>query len=415
MWLDVGLFLLALGLAGAASAAQSAFAYLNAIRLRRLMQQGASRSQAVFEVVHNPGAVFSGLAVLYLLSVAIAAVVTLDFLLRFVEPDGLKAVAGVSAIIMVLMAQTMGREIATLRPEPVGVTLYGALRAIGLATQPLMRPWRALVSRLLQRLFGSRPEDRLATSEEDLRILVDAVEETEALEEEEREMITSIFELSDRDVREIMVPRVDVIAVEGSRSVAEAVDILISTGHSRVPVFDENLDHIVGLVHLRDLTASIRSGQEDAPVASLVRPVYVVPETKKIDELLRDFQQERVQMVVVADEYGGTAGIVTVEDLLEEIVGEIHDEYDVEEQWVQRISDREAIMDARISIHDANEVLPLELDAADSDTLGGLVYQHLEKVPAVADVVQLDRCTIRVIATKGRRVQRVHIIMTEQA
>jgi CBS domain containing-hemolysin-like protein len=271
---------------------------------------------------------------------------------------------------------------------------------------------------LLRRLTGGGAQERLQTTEEDLRVLVDAVEETEALEEDERDMITSIFEMSDRDVSEIMVPRIDMVALDASASVAEGLDLLIGSGHSRVPVYEGDLDHIIGIVHLRDLARQFRAARGAEPVGVLVRPVHVVPETKKIDELLHDFQHEfqeqHIQMAVVADEYGGTAGIVTIEDMIEEIVGEIRDEYDVEEDRIQRISDTEAIMDARVSIHDANEVLPLDLDDDDYDTIGGLVYEQLSKVPSAGDVVNLENATIRVLSTKGRRVQRVHIAMIDE-
>jgi CBS domain containing-hemolysin-like protein len=146
----------------------------------------------------------------------------------------------------------------------------------------------------------------------------------------------------------------------------------------------------------------------------MARPVHVVPETKKIDELLHEFQGGHIQMALVADEYGGTAGIVTIEDLLEEIVGEIRDEYDVEEDLVQVVAPgREAIFDARVSIHDANEVLPLDLDDEGFDTIGGLVYDRLAKVPVPGDIVTLGNCVVRVISTKGRRVQRVRVTMIE--
>jgi CBS domain containing-hemolysin-like protein len=293
--------------------------------------------------------------------------------------------------------------------------LYGPLRVLGALTVPLVRPWDLLITKALRRLTGAPGDERVATSEEDLRLLVDVVEETEALEDEEREMITSIFELSDRDVREIMIPRVDLVAIESSTSVSDAVRIVISSGHSRVPVYEEDLDHIVGIVHLRDLAAKLESGRKGEPVAELVRPAHIVPETKKIDELLREFQVQRIQMAVVADEYGGTAGLVTIEDLLEEIVGEIHDEYDVLEQPITRTGERELVVNASVSIHDVNEELGLELDDDDYGTLGGLVVARLGKLPVVGDSVLLEQCSIRVLSVTGHRVDRVQVTLEEPA
>jgi CBS domain containing-hemolysin-like protein len=391
---------------GIASAGQSAFAYLNATRFRSLMQHGATRSQAVQQIAHEPGPMLASISLLYLAAIAIATVVAVDFARwQFADPVPQYASLAVAALLL-LGTQQVARAIAMIKPERAAMLLYRPLSVFGLLSRPITAPWHLLTNALLRRLFGV--EEHVATTEEDMRALVDVVEETAALEEDEREMITSIFELSDRDVREIMVPRVDIVALPTSMAVNEAVDVLVSSGHSRVPVYEGDLDHVAGMVHLRDLAQALRAGRGGASVSQFLRAVHVVPETKKIDELLREFQSQRIQMAVVADEYGGTAGVVTIEDMLEEIVGEIRDEYDVEEEEpIQRLSRTEALMDARVSIHDAAEVLPIEVGDGDFDTIGGLVYQRLDKVPAVGDVVQLEHCTIKVVATKGRRVQRV--------
>ena len=414
--MHLALFGLCLIVVVVASAAQSAFGYLNATRLRHLMQQGASRAEALSRVVRDPGGLLSAVAFLYIVAVAGATIVALDYLQRLREEAATAAfLVGIAgACVLVLMAQALGRAIGATRPERAAHLLYPLFRAIGPLTLLLLSPWYAIGDRLIQRVSGLKPEERAAISEEDLRILVDAVEETEALEEEEREMIASIFDMSDRAVSQIMVPRVDVVGVEATTSVADAIDVLVSTGHSRVPVYEGNLDNVMGLVHLRGLAEALRTGRGDAAVAGLARPVHVVPETKKIDELLRELQEGHIQMALVADEYGGTAGIVTVEDLLEEIVGEIRDEYDVEEDLIQiERPEREAIFDGRVSIHDANEVLPLNLNDDEYDTIGGLVYERLAKVPSPGDVVTLGNFTIRVISTKGRRVQRVRVTMAD--
>jgi CBS domain containing-hemolysin-like protein len=361
----------------------------------------------MYEVVHNPGSFIMGLALFYLLSLGGGTVTAVDLVQRSGWALWVQVLALVAAAKLLLIAQMVGRSVAAAGPERAAQLFYGPLQLAG----QLVRPLHSAVDVVTSRVLHIRPEER--TSEEELRTLVDAVEETQALEADEREMITSIFELSDREVREIMVPRMDVVAADESTPVVAIVDLLISTGHSRVPVFHGDLDHLTGMVHLRDLARAMREGRPEVPVGDLVRSLHVVPETKKIDELLREFQQARHQMAVVADEYGGTAGVVTIEDLLEEIVGEIHDEYDVEEERIQVISEREAVMDARVSIHDANEVLALNLDDDEADTIGGVVYERLAKVPSPGDVVDLGNSTIRVISTRGRTVQRVQVTLKQ--
>ena len=413
--IHLALFALFLLLVAVASAAQLAFGYLNATRMRHLMQQGATRAEAMSTVVQTPGTLNSSVALAYMAGVAGATLVAHDFAQG---PDRVWGAPGlviwVVAAVSLFVAHAFGRALATIRPEAMAGLLYPPFRLVGPITLVLTGLWYLLWHRMIGRLFGLSAEDRVTATEEDLRILVDAVEETQALEDEEREMITSIFEMSDRDVAQIMVPRIDVVAVEAARTVSEAMDVAISSGHSRLPVYEADLDHIAGVVHLRALADALRNGRGEEPVAELVRPMHVVPETKKIDELLREFQDQHLQVALVADEYGGTAGIVTIEDLVEEIVGEIRDEYDVEEERIQMLSEHEAILDAGLSIHDANEVLPLNLNDDDYDTIGGLVYDRLAKVPSPGDEVQLDHFTIKVLSTKGRRVQRVRITMTER-
>jgi CBS domain containing-hemolysin-like protein len=407
--LHVALFVLCLCFVGLAAAGQAAFAYVNAARLRHLMQQGATRTQALVEVLNRPGPFMTSVALLYLLAVAGSTIAAFSFARLFVADGAWQIVTVVVGLILVFLTQTLARTIAVLRPERVSVVLYRPLGAIGIITRPLVQPWYLLSDLIARRALGISDEARVSTTEEDLRVLVDAVEETEALEDDEREMIASIFEMSDRDVSEIMVPRVDMVTTEGTTRIVETVDLLVKTGHSRIPVYENDLDHVLGLVHLRDLAGAMLTGQDEAPVSSLVRPMHVVPETKKIDELLHEFQKQHIQMALVVDEYGGTEGVVTIEDLVEEIVGEIRDEYDVEEELIEKLSEREAIIDGRVSIHDANEALGIDLDDRDFDTIGGLVYGQLEKVPSPGDIVEIGDVTIRVLATKGRRIQRVHV------
>ncbi|MSQ24221.1 MAG: HlyC/CorC family transporter [Chloroflexi bacterium] len=413
-WFNVAGFVACALVLGVASTAQAAFSHLNAARLRSLMQHGVSRSEALAEVAQDPSGLAAAISIAHLGSVAGAVGLATVGIMRLELRPGTTTAILIGVAILLLTVQTLGRAIGSVRPEPVAARLYILVRMAGVAASPLVRLENLLVRSALRPLLGGSPEEREATTEEDLRLLVDTVEETQALEREERAMITSIFEMSDRDVSEIMVPRLDVVAIDASTPIVEALDLAISTGHSRFPVIQGDLDHLLGIVHLRDLAGSVRSGTQEAALTSLTRSVHVIPESKKIDELLRDLQTLHIQMAMVVDEYGGTAGLVTIEDLVEEIVGEIRDEYDTEEDRIQVISDHEAIMDARVSIHDANEVLALHLDDEHYENLAGLVYSELGRVPALGDVVTLPNCRISVLATSGRRVHRVQVILTDE-
>lgn len=264
--------------------------------------------------------------------------------------------------------------------------------------------------------FLSHSEEQAALSEppevrdERMEQVVDAGEKAGLIEMDEYQMITGIIHLDRTRVRDIMVPRIDVVAIEAETPFNQALDTIISHAVSRVPVYEGSIDHIVGLLYARDLLKALRDGKTDAPLPSLVRPAHFVPESKRLDELLQELQKSKVHMAIVVDEYGGTAGIVTIEDVLEEIVGEIQDEYDTgEEPLIERVSDREAIFDARATIDRVNATLSVKLPH-ESDTIGGLVLLRLEKMPKGGDQIQVDNVTITVLSLIGRRVKRVRVI-----
>ena len=229
---------------------------------------------------------------------------------------------------------------------------------------------------------------------------------------DERRMIYAILHLEDASAREIMVPRVDVVAVEVSASLAEVATVMANEGHSRLPIYKENIDNIVGIVHARDVLQRIGSEQNDIELLEAARPAMFVPDSKPIDELLKEFQERRVTIAVVVDEYGGTEGVITMEDVLEEIVGEIEDEFTKQEPTVTRIGEREAIVDARVSLDDLNEIFQTELEGDGYDTLGGLIYHQLGKIPVTGESVALQGLNIEVLSTSGRRVRKVRVVRT---
>jgi CBS domain containing-hemolysin-like protein len=206
-----------------------------------------------------------------------------------------------------------------------------------------------------------------------------------------------------------MVPRPDVVAVTVSTTIREAVEIFVREGYSRAPVYRESIDDVVGILYAKDLFPFVVDRRLDDRVGELVRPAYFVPESKKCDDLLRELQQQRVHIAIVVDEYGGTSGLVTIEDLLEEIVGEIQDEFDVEEQKIVLEGDGSAIVDGSASIDEVNDALSLDLTTEQVDTIGGLLYEKLGRVPVVGDQVQIDRVELSVVGAHGRRVTRVRV------
>ena len=233
----------------------------------------------------------------------------------------------------------------------------------------------------------------------------------EPLDEREVKMIRAIVRLDQTVAREIMVPRVDMVGAELGTPLGELAELMLSSGHSRIPVFQENLDRIVGIAYARDILRHL-SHSDEAPATlteSLVRPALFVPELKPLEELLDEFQEKRVHLAIVVDEYGGVSGIVTIEDLLEEIVGEIRDEFDVGDLEIEPVGDNEYLMNARVGIDQLKDLLSVDLEGEGFDTLGGFVYNSLGRIPSLGDTVVHDGLKIEVLSTVGRRLKMLRV------
>ncbi|MGH9152414.1 MAG: hemolysin family protein [Acidimicrobiales bacterium] len=250
-------------------------------------------------------------------------------------------------------------------------------------------------------------------SEEELLATVDVATEDEVIEHDERRLIHSIIEFGDTVVREVMIPRPDMVAVEGKDKVDDVVEVAIAAGFSRIPVYDQGIDDVVGIVFVKDLMRAEREGRTAEEVRNLVREAHFVPETKRVTELLREMQRGKFHIAVVVDEYGGTAGLVTLEDLIEELVGEIVDEFDVEEPVVEDLGNGEVRVNARMPIDEVNELLRAELPTGDWDSVGGLVFNLLGHVPIEGEAVEVDGHRLVAEKVQGRRIGRVRISKVE--
>ena len=235
-------------------------------------------------------------------------------------------------------------------------------------------------------------------------------EELSGLDQREREMLRSIIELDYTSVREVMVPRLDMVAIEAGTSLKEAASIIVEYGHSRLPVYVETIDDVLGIVYVRDLLAAIANPESESDLRSLTRPAFIVPETKRVDELLEEFRQRRTQIAIVVDEYGGTEGLVTMEDVLEEIVGEIEDEFSrVREAEITRGEEGAVYVNAGLSTEDVQALFGVSIESDDFDTIGGFVYHNLGRIPHVGDVVESGELRVEVLVVAGRRLRTLKI------
>lgn len=267
------------------------------------------------------------------------------------------------------------------------------------------------VAALMMLVLGSTEnlEQRLGpVTEEEIRTWVNSDQEEGGLEKDEREMIYSIFQFGETLSREIMVPRIDITGLDVNSSVQDAISVFIQSGHSRVPVYEETIDDIIGLLYAKDLLRTDLTEKEKTGIRPFLRKAYFIPESKNVDELLREMQAQGIHMAVVVDEYGGTAGLVTLEDIVEEIVGEIRDEYDQgEELEFQQVSSDEVIFSGRIDLDDVYDILGVDLTEDMADTLGGYIYGQIGRVPVGGEQIKVDGWLLTVSQVSGRRIRQV--------
>jgi len=258
--------------------------------------------------------------------------------------------------------------------------------------------------------FSGKPG---ANSEEELQELIDASEQKGIIDEDEGGMIQSILELDETIVREIMVPRTSMVCCDREAPLSEVLQEIITSGHSRIPLYQETNDNIIGFIYAKDLLKYWGQPLEKVSFDEVLRPPYLVPESKNVGELLKEFRQQRVHIAIVIDEYGGTSGLITIEDLIEEIVGEIRDEYDLEEEWLTPQEDGSVLVDGRLAVEEFEEYFELEVEREKFDTVGGYLVEHLGHVPASGEYVRIDGLKILIVSADPMAIRRLRVCAAE--
>ncbi len=261
----------------------------------------------------------------------------------------------------------------------------------------------------LKNIFSTRP---VANSESDLQDMIDASELEGIIDEEEGDMLQSILELDDTIVREIMVPRTSMICCDRAAPLEESLRAINESGHSRIPVYENSRDNIIGLIYAKDLLRFWGTPLEELKLEQVLRPPYLVPESKNVSDLLQEFRQRRVHIAIVIDEYGGTSGLVTIEDLIEEIVGDIQDEYDLEEEWLIMEEGGTVLIDGRLNIEDFEEHFGMEVEREKFDTVGGYIVEMLGRVPARGERIEFDGLKFLIVDADPRAVRQLRISPT---
>lgn len=323
---------------------------------------------------------------------------------------GVGVVIGVTlnVVVFFVLAEAVPKTYAVLHPDRAALISARPIRAL-VAFGPLRLVSRALIGLTNVIVRGRGLEQGPFVSEQEFLGIVEAAAEGDVIEHEERELIESIIEFGDTVVREIMVPRPDMVVIPNDATVATALDMAIEHGFSRLPVLGDDEGDIAGLAYAKDLMGAERDGRGDSAVIDLARQVAFVPENKPVARLMRDMQAGKFHLAVVADEYGEVAGLVTLEDCLEELVGEIVDEYDADEVEIERLADGDLIVAGSLNIDDLADELGVEIAADDVDSVGGLIFSTLGRVPVVGDEVEVGACRFTAVEVEGRRVRSVRV------
>jgi putative hemolysin len=424
--LDLLVIVLLTLLEGFFVAAEIALVSIRRSRVEQLVDEGSAGARRVRRLLDDPGRFLAvsqlGLTVIGFFASAFAAVNLTEALADFLKGLGVGGTAdGVALLIVtvilalftIIFAELVPKTLALSSPERFALALSVPIDFLARVLGPLIKVLTG-VTRAIAGIFGASVTNEANITAEELRLIVERGGEQGVLEAEEEQMINSIIELGDRRLHEVMIPRIDIIALPASSTLDEAIDKVVDEGHSRIPVYEESIDEVVGILYAKDLLPILKtSGGRRPELRELLRTPVFVPESMTIDDLLHEFQRRKVHIAIVLDEYGGTAGLLTIEDLLEEIVGEIQDEYDTEEPMIVKLSDDEARVDGRADVDDLAELFDTELGLEDEDeydTVGGLIYHRIGGVPSPGDVVEVDGLSLTVESTDGRRVGKVLVV-----
>jgi CBS domain containing-hemolysin-like protein len=398
--------------------AETSLTRVSKVRVRVLEEEGRPGARALGRLIRRPEEFINPILLVILVLQTVQTALTTIVCDRLFGGAGVAVGLFINVVVVFVLAEAAPKTWAVQHTDKAALLAARPVRMV-VRLAPLRLLSRALIGLTNVILPGKGLKQGPFVSEEEFLAMADEAVEAEVIEAEEQVLIRQIIEFGDTVVREVMVPRPDMVTVGADYRVDAVMEIVLLNGYSRIPVVGESIDDVVGLIYAKDLMRAERDGFADHEVQKLMRPAHFVPESKRVTELLREMQAESFHMAVVIDEYGGTAGVVTLEDLIEELVGEIVDEYDNEDPSVEPLPGGDLRVNARLSIDDANDLLvtaerpDVQLPSGDWDTVGGLIFSTLGRVAAVGDKVEVPGYLLTVDRMQGRRIVRVRITRLE--
>lgn len=398
-------------LSGLFSSAETSLSSLNIIKIKQLKKKGVKKAEILDRLLDKSSKILATILIgNNIVNIAATAIAT-ELTLNIVTGEKATFLVTVTMTILILVfGEITPKTYSSYNPEKVAMKLGRFLEILSTIFSPILFVLNKITQILIRSLGGNVTNNRNTVSEEEIKTLVDVGEEVGIIEKQEREMIKSIFEIGDIKVTEVMVPRIDTVYLEEDTSIEEAIKKVIKYGYSRIPIINESIDNIIGVVYAKDLLSCyLSNSKKNLEIKSFIRPAYYVPQSKKAIDLLTEMQLEKVHMAIVLDEYGGTLGLVTIEDILEEIVGDILDEYDDEKNLIEFIDENIVIVNSKISIEETNEILGENIPLDEYESLGGFVFNLLGRIPEVGDVIEYNNIVFKVLEVQNRRVKKIEL------
>jgi putative hemolysin len=395
-------------LSGFLAMAETGLTRTSRVRVMALADQHRRGAGLLMRLIEHPERTINPVLFVLLLCNLVAATLVGVVSAHLFGGLGVAVATVFEVVVIFIFAEAAPKTWAVQHPERAAL-LSAPIVAALVRIPPLRWLTQALIGASNFFTPGKGIKQGPFVSEQELLAMADAAAQDDVIEREERTLIHSIIDFGDTVVREVMVPRPDMVAVESTAKISDVVEIAIAAGFSRIPVYGQGIDDIVGIAFIKDLVRAEREGHGDEEVSTIMREAHFVPETKRVSELMREMQSKKFHQAIVVDEYGGTSGLVTLEDLIEELIGEIEDEYDVEEPPVEQLANGDVRVTARMSIDQVNELVGAELPEGDWDTVGGLVYSLLGHVPTEGESVDSDGHRLTAERVQGRRIGRVRI------
>jgi len=398
-----------LGASALLALSETALVRMSRAKAKSLADDGRRGAKVLVRLTEDPQGFLNPVLLLVLICQLVVATLVGILAVQWFGAWGVAAATGFEIVVIFVFAEAVPKNWAVQHPERAALFSAPLVSAV-VGFWPVRMVSGGLIG--LANLFIGQKGGYAGAlvTESELLAMADVAVEGDVIETEERALIHSIIEFGDTVVREVMVPRTDMVTVAADEAVESALDVALDAGRSRVPAIDQRIDDVIGVAYTKDLIQSIRARQGDEPVADHLRPAHFVPETKRVADLMREMQSDKFHLAVVVNEYGGTAGLVTLEDLIEELVGEIVDEFDVEETPVEELATGGLRVSARLPVDEVNDLLDAHLPTGAWDTVGGLVFDLLGHVPVAGESVTSEGMRLVVDRVNGRRIERVSIV-----